>query len=146
MAASKPTAFRLPEKVDAKLAEMAQLAETTKTQVLITAIETLYERDYKERRTLAEQQAAAGVALVRKVEERLGKAWWREDGVTELSFGLTEDGRVIVLAGEDRYLEHQDGRLLKARVRGGHLVIASIEEDGSLGDPMAMPLGQPALN
>ena len=146
MAASKATAFRIPEKVDAHLAEMAQLAETTKTQVLITAIETLYERDYKERRTAAEKQAAQGVELVRRLEAILGKAWWREQGVTQLDFAPTEDGRVVVLAGEDRYLEHVDGRLMKARVRGGHLLIAPIGEDGTVGDSMAMPLGQPALN
>ena len=142
----KPIAFRLRPEVHARLREMAELADRPMVEVVSKAIDTFYEAEFQGARTLAEQQAQEGVALVRKLEERLGRAFWREDGVTELSFAMTEHGRPIVIAGAHRYLEHEDGRLLQAHVRGGNLLVAPIEEDGSIGDRMALPVGEPALN
>jgi len=143
----KPIAFRLRPEVHRRLREMSEVSRIPMVEVVSTAIDRMYEAaDYEGARTAAEKEASAGVELVRRIEERLGAAFWRRDDVTELAFGRTEEGQVVLVAGDYRYLEDASGRLLRAQVRGGQLVFSTIEEDGSLGDPMAVPVGEPSLN
>lgn len=139
-------AFRLDERTRDRIREMAELSKLPMTDVVTAAIDALYEEKFQARRAQAEKEADRAVALMRRLEERLGPAFWRKDGVTELNFAATDDGRPIVVAGQERYLEHVDGRLMKARVQGGSLLIAPIEDDGTIGDRMAVPVGEPALN
>jgi predicted transcriptional regulator len=138
--------FRIRPETNARLREMAELTDRTMVSVVELAIKFLHEHHFLPIRQESEKRAYAGIDLVERLEERLGPQFWRHDGVNELTFGTTDEGQVVVVAGEQRYLEAKDGRLLKARVRGGQLTFEAIEEDGSLGDPMAVPVGDPALN
>lgn len=146
MSSLKPVTFRLRPEVHARLREMSELADRPMVEIVSAAIDRLWEANFRGSRAEADERADQAVALVRKLEARLGERFWREHGASELGFAETDDGRPIVVVGEFRYLEDTHGQLVRAHARGGHLLLAPIDEEGEVGDPMAVPVGEPALN
>ena len=92
----------------------------------------------------ARDRARRSVALLRRLQERLGQDFWREHGADEVAFEVDAVGRVSVSAGDVRFIEADD-RLLAVRGRDGHTELAEVGEDGLSAWIAAFP-GEPAMN
>jgi hypothetical protein len=138
------TGFKLKPEVRAKLEELAKISDRSMTQVATAAINALYDAHARDRKYI-EERAVRGMALLRRIEDRLGEGFWKSEG-EEVGFELTQQGRVFVHVGELRYYEEDGGQLLATRVRGGSADFAPIAEDGSMDNWFSTPLAEPAMN
>ena len=138
------TGFKLKPEVRAKLEEMAAISDRTMTAVITAAINALYDAHAADRRYV-EERAVRGMALLRRLEDRLGAGFWKPEG-DEVGFELTPQGRVFVHIGELRYYEEENGQLLATRVRGGTPTSPRSPRTARWTTGSSTPLAEPALN
>jgi len=124
---------------------MAKVSDRSMTDLMDAAINTFWEHTYRPIRAREEERVRRGLDLLRRLEARLGPKFWREDGVMEVGFEMTPEGRIILRAGQAHYFEEDGGRLVKAHHKGGRASFAPIDDDG-LGDWMVTPMAEPSLN
>jgi predicted transcriptional regulator len=136
------TGLRLKDEPRARLEEMAEASGRSMTQVVTAAINLMHEQ-YLAQRQVAEKRTREGLALLKRLEERLGEKFWREHG--EVGIDLTPEGRVMVNVGGLRFFEEDGGQLVATRVRGGSADFAPIAEDGSM-EWYSTPLSEPAMS
>ncbi len=141
----KSISFRLRPQTHERLRQMAEVSNRSMVGALEGAVDAAWQTIYLPAIKEAEQLAERGRELVRVIEERLGPAFWRDDGVHELGFEPTPEGRVVLHAGKARYTTDAEGGIFKVYSRGGRAEFAAITEDG-LGDVQAVPLVSPAMN
>lgn len=135
------TGFKFRPDVRRRLEEMAETGDRSMTAVVTAAVNRLYDEHVEQRRFI-EERATRGMALLARVEERLGEKFYR--GCGEVGFELTPQGRVLVHVGNTRYFE-EGGKLVAARVRGDSADFSPIGPNGEL-DWMSTPIGTPAMN
>jgi hypothetical protein len=145
MAATKAVAYRLREEDKARLAEMARFGDRTMTDVLSAAINAFFDEKYKPMLEDSQERTRRGLALLEKLEARLGRRFWHErHGVAEVGLRVTGDGNALVFADDCRYFEADPGDLYVARTQGARTEVAQILESGELGG--WMPLADPNMN
>ena len=135
---STPITLRLRRKH--QLEELAEQLGRSQAQVADLAIGDLHAKVIDE----ARERARRSVALLRRLQERLGQDFWRDFGVQEVGFEADAVGRVSVTAADVRFIEADD-RLIAVRARDGHTELAEVGEDGLSAFIAAFP-GDPAMN
>ena len=134
-----PITLRLKRKRE--LEELAEQLGRSQAQVADLAIGELHAKVIDE----ARDRARRSVALLRRLQERLGQDFWREHGADEVGFEVDAVGRVSVSAGDVRFIESDDDRLIAVRARDGRTELAEVGEDALSAWIAAFP-GEPAMN
>lgn len=133
-----PITLRLKRKRE--LEELAEQLGRSQAQVADLAIGEMHAKVIDE----ARERARRGVALLGRLQERLGEKFWRDFGVQEVGFEADAAGRVAVHAGSTQFIE-SDGMLIAVRGRDGRTELAEVGEEGLGTWIPAMP-GEPAMN
>lgn len=133
---------RLADDERARLDEMAEYTECSRSHVLRAGLGAVY-RQFQHERTRAEERARRGLELLDDLKERLGDDFYK--GHEGVGFEITPEGRVMVHVGDRHYFREDNGELVVGRIKGGRAEFSPIGPNGEL-DWMVTALGEPDLN